>query len=556
MNPSFGQPNPQSSQAPSQPEVDPNKFHRADENFKRAPFILADDNGEIVRDGNDQPVVVSTEPPLVEEEIAPKRRGIKSILRSSLSSVRGMLRRRKEKQNKKAEDDVNTSPATEKADQDTPKRTSEENAERFGRDLEARERLAAFKDLIAEQDREIAERGRKIKEQDTVISNQDANMAALEIQVEKLTNQKASTEETLARVSNLLVKNSGCGGLDPLDVDNGKGDTSFVRGDNHGERTPSEVKDFSEKFDTTKTPLEIALEKNSRNERTGRLKKLFDDKLEAFDKLPTKTKVIISSGLVVAGLAGAMTGAGAVVAAVGAGQLVLRTAGALAMGRTAEKALKARLIKNNKEGRDTGSLKVSQERVLKATNAAVAVSAFLVGQFGSEIVRGAVGPVVDFIKGILPDEFFSNTPYTAQASGVVTTGHAPSVEAVQNGAPLSPPQVETPVSGHVSEGRAFNHFVTGNNLGGIISTSLTDMFPSEDIAKLTVKGKENLIENIIKQLTPEQLKEVGLSSRNESILKVGEAVDIKKLSYLAHGMTVSFEGRNVSLIERALKIQD
>lgn len=282
--------------------------------------------------------------------------------------------------------------------------------------------------------------------------------------------------------------------------------------------------------------------------------------VEAYDTLPTSGKVAISAGLIGVGMFGVATGSGAVVAASWAGKVAVRGMGSYLAGRTAEKLLRARKMRKVLPG---SQLSKQDEKNLKRAKYGVVVAAFL---------AGSVGDIKEYIPDSVAEHFtnmFSgNSPVnTVSHSGLPATNidtsaydflpaadNVPSSYQVDLTPQSGPPEIVSfqtdTVAKHISVVTPTNSTLT--NI--LLNEGLPEMLSSDELAKLTAQGKQNLIGNITKYLTQEQLRAIGVTSMNADILKEGEIIDIKKLAEIAKGMTVNFNGEKVSLFERALKI--
>lgn len=72
---------------------------------------------------------------------------------------------------------------------------------------------------------------------------------------------------------------------------------------------------------------------------------------------------------------------------------------------------------------------------------------------------------------------------------------------------------------------------------------------------LTPKGQENFIANILSNLNPEQLRDIGVSSMDANILSLNDKIDFNKLHEFTKNMKIIYGGQEMSLLERAKLIK-
>ncbi len=271
-------------------------------------------------------------------------------------------------------------------------------------------------------------------------------------------------------------------------------------------------------------------------------------------------KVALGVGLVSASMAlsfAAPVGTVATAAVWGA-KLGLRGYGAYKAGEGVEKILRARI------GRKQPGKKLfkSQENQIRDAKIATMIAAFALGSIFDwyNASFGAASSVADQVAtGV--DTAVSGTTDVAQhatpAAGMPTTGVGVEIPAVT-------PEVTAPleaVARHADTlGTTLVHEVTvksGDTLSHIIlSDGLAEIIPPEELSKLSTLGKQNFISNLVSQLSPEQLRDIGIGSGDLKLMKVGEHIDIKKLADIAKEMSITVNTggtpSKLSLLARAL----
>ena len=258
-----------------------------------------------------------------------------------------------------------------------------------------------------------------------------------------------------------------------------------------------------------------------------RIKEAGPHMLDWYKRQSTTVKLGISGALIGASMIGAATGSGAIVAGAWAGKLALRGVGSYLAGETVEKVLRARIGRKQPE---VEKLSRRQERELKDTKYATMVAVFALGSYA---------------------EFFGFT--SGDEASKVVEAVAPPVDIVPlpEIAPLPIPDIAVD-----SIGPTLEHVVNvtpGKTLTDImLSDGISEILRPEELAKMSAQGKQNFILNVISQLTPDQLKDIGISSGSKDILKIGETVDVKKLASFAKDMAVTTKEGKVSLLMRAL----
>ena len=89
----------------------------------------------------------------------------------------------------------------------------------------------------------------------------------------------------------------------------------------------------------------------------------------------------------------------------------------------------------------------------------------------------------------------------------------------------------------------------GDSLSEVLMENIGEKFPGFD--KLTPKGQANFIYNILSNLDPNQLKEIGVSSMDAGSLSLDDKIDFQKLHDIAQKMEITYGGKSISLFERA-----
>lgn len=284
-----------------------------------------------------------------------------------------------------------------------------------------------------------------------------------------------------------------------------------------------------------------------------------------YKNLSPQHKLYISGALIGASLVGTLTGSGLVVAGAVAAKGVLRGLGSVAAGHAVEGVLRKEILrrrsKNIVNRKNTNFLRKEHLGSKAELGVQLAKYSTIVGTF---------------MLGSLMDTLINS--YDAHE----LVPHTPDVQTVSEVA--SQPAVETPQESvaQQEEGAQGEHTEQENASGGTLTTpSVTEVtippveviakhgqtltgvllregMPAlvlpEDLAHLTPHGKQNLILNIINQLTPDQLKDIGVLSENQHVIKAGQKINLTKLAEIVKTMTVTVGGEKVSLVKRALEI--
>ena len=284
-----------------------------------------------------------------------------------------------------------------------------------------------------------------------------------------------------------------------------------------------------------------------------------------YKNLSPQHKLYISGALIGASLVGTFTGSGLIVAGTVAAKGVLRGLGSVSAGHAVEGVLRKEILR--KRGKNIASKKdinflrkehlgQKTERNLKIAKYSAIVGTFMLGSLMDAIITSydahdiaSHAPDTQTVSEAAPQPPLEVPPekvslqeevvpegYTEQETNSEETLTAPLVSGVTT------PPVEV-IAKH------------GQTLTGIL---LREGMPSlvlpDDLAHLTPHGKQNLILNIINQLTPEQLKDIGVLSENQHLIKAGQKINLTKLAEIVKTMTVMVGGEKVSLVKRALEI--
>ena len=265
-----------------------------------------------------------------------------------------------------------------------------------------------------------------------------------------------------------------------------------------------------------------------------------------WEKQPKHQRLILSVALIGLGLVGTAGGSGLAIGASLAGKAVLRGLGAYGLGTTASSFAKKKLLEKN----NGAPLSKETESKLRKAKYAIALGAFLAGSYSD----------IKDVYNLAHDAFSGAT----QAVDTVLVKPGP-ILPITDSLPSTEHSV-LPVDTHGAArkvanlaGHTIEHFenvIPNRTLTGIIlHGGIFEMATLDDIAKLTVDGKQNFIQNLIENLSPEQLKSVGITSGNPDLLRLTDKINILKLAELAKTITVSVGGEKISLLARALQIK-
>lgn len=295
----------------------------------------------------------------------------------------------------------------------------------------------------------------------------------------------------------------------------------------------------------------------SARERIGRLLITMKEK---YKELPPHKKLLVSGALIGAGLA-TSGGSGVLGAAVLAASATVKGLGSYVAGESVEEGLRKYLVKKN----NGQPLSEGKERFLKVAKYATFITSFVLSEWSDakaifhnmEDVLGSADTVNITAPEVTPTENISSSQQesvTSLTEEIMPEASelSPSV-AQEEAGPMSREPVS---SGHTNFIGTHEVIVRhGDSLSKILlHGGVNDMFSKEDLAGLTWRAKQNLLENIANNLTPNQLREVGITSGNVNILKLGEKIDVKKLADMAKDLTVLVGGERVPLLKRALDL--
>lgn len=302
-----------------------------------------------------------------------------------------------------------------------------------------------------------------------------------------------------------------------------------------------------------------------------------------YNKQPKKVKFAVGAGLLVAGLTGAAVSSGAILGGVAAAKYTLRGVSAYAAGKGVEKML---------DGKE----------YVKKAKWATMLGVFALGSYTGDILKSTG----ELLRDIIPDgiqdslsnlfssakesvENFIKEKSSGGGSRLVKVPEAGTAGATIGNdvsqsptgpasAPVSPsPVIHTPAPSSLftsdgqlapTQGYAFqgldlnNHtpdlnavseniveISAGDTLSEVMMDNISDQFPEFD--NLTPKGQANFVYNILANLSPDQLQEIGVTSGDADIISPENKIDFSKLHEIAEKMKITYGGQEVSLLERA-----
>ncbi len=324
-------------------------------------------------------------------------------------------------------------------------------------------------------------------------------------------------------------------------------------------------------------------------ERTSTLKKIWlhtERAGEAYKNLDPKTKLAIGGALIGIGFFG-----GAPVAAVAyGGRVVLRGLGAVSAGKGAEEMYRKKAMSNWIYSASDSSLSEEDflkrggqiEKNAKKIKYGVMASAFLLGSL-ADIVHLFDAGSAEIISEVpasstsqpetlltipaenlsLVGEAFSNTPLIPTESPVEIV--IPDYSLISTPSPVEIVIPDTPFSviestvDDAPEVSLFDGVLQVVSGQGITEALLNNKEALEMLTggvELTNAGIKNYLANILGNLSPEQLKEVGIMSGNADVVSITDKVNVKKLTELANEIKVQLSGsvNPISILERAKMI--
>ncbi len=308
-------------------------------------------------------------------------------------------------------------------------------------------------------------------------------------------------------------------------------------------------------------PLEI--KEKAKNARE-KIKTMIPNMLEKYDKLPLKGKLAISGALIGAGIVATATGSTALAFGAWFGGVALRGTGSYLAGRSMERVMRARALKKAPLGQE---LTKKQEAKLKWINAGTAISMFLAGTWAEyalhglpEFLRTDTVPAVT--PNVIPDVVPSNAPAPVAsaplpaASDIISQAPTPSIDVQVPSTAPSAGSVISQVAPHTNFVGIHEVIVrSGDTLTKVLlHDGIYEMFAPEDVAKLSWQGKQNLLANVVNNLNPEQLREIGITSGKANLLALGDKIDVMKLAKIAKEITINVAGEKVPLLKRALEL--
>lgn len=336
---------------------------------------------------------------------------------------------------------------------------------------------------------------------------------------------------------------------------------------------------------TEEAPAPVSPEK--RQKALLSIKEKIEKGADWYNKQPKKVKFAVGAGLLVAGLTGAALSSGTILGISAAAKYALRGASAYAAGKGAEQ------IMENK----------GYEKYAKKAKWATMLGVFALGSYTGDILK-STGEV---LSSIIPDEFknyFSDLSSSVKTEvkeilnnkvddggkkvvGVpadgknLTAGGAINSETLLPNQPTSAPTSSMSAIGSdltsgagdvrlppTTQGYNFTapDFVNpeasldtvsgqiieispGDTLSEVMMDNISEQFPEFD--DLTPKGQANFVYNILANLSPEQLQEIGVKSRDADLISPENKIDFSKLHDIAKDMKITYGGQEMNLLERA-----
>ncbi len=357
-----------------------------------------------------------------------------------------------------------------------------------------------------------------------------------------------------------------------------------------GDGTEIKATDVTPKIDAIidgveESPAPVSPEK--RQKALLRIKEKLEKSADWYNKQPKTVKIAVGAGLLVAGLTGAALSSGTILGISAAAKYALRGASAYAAGKGAEQ------IMENK----------GYEKYAKKAKWATMLGVFALGSYTGDILK-STGEV---LSSIIPDEFknyFSDLSSSVKTEvkeilnnkvddggtkvvGVpadgknLTAGGAMNKETLLPNQPTSAPTSSMSAIGSdltsgagdvrfppTTQGYNFTapDFVNpeasldtvsgqiieispGDTLSEVMMDNISEQFPEFD--DLTPKGQANFVYNILANLSPEQLQEIGVKSGDADLISPENKIDFSKLHDIAKDMKITYGGKEMSLLERA-----
>jgi hypothetical protein len=87
-----------------------------------------------------------------------------------------------------------------------------------------------------------------------------------------------------------------------------------------------------------------------------------------------------------------------------------------------------------------------------------------------------------------------------------------------------------------------------------VSLLVPEVFTPEVLEKISPELKKTFVANVINNLSPDQLKKIGIISGNADLIEAGKTIDIKLLAEMAKQMTVVVGGVKVPLVSQVSKM--
>ncbi len=305
-------------------------------------------------------------------------------------------------------------------------------------------------------------------------------------------------------------------------------------------------------------------------ERRELLKKIWghvEKASEAYKKLDPKTKVLIGGGLI----AFSMVGGAPVASVVYGGRIVLRGLGAVRAGKGMEEIYKKRatdklmnsLSLNNPVG--YGSEEMARvERNAKWVKYSTIAAAFLAGSlmdiahlFDSNTVQDvatAVGSARETVhEGVASHLSVVDPTDDSHFSSIMDRLASDRAEeaariAAEEAARVAAEEAASRFSGILE-------LAPGQNLTQALLENKDAFKMLTDGVELSDAGMKNYLANILANLTPEQLRGVGIASGNADVVNLTDKIHIAKLTELANTIKIQLPGSGnpISILESARK---
>jgi len=353
---------------------------------------------------------------------------------------------------------------------------------------------------------------------------------------------------------------------------------------------------------STEKKMEEPVSPEKKKAALERIWKKIEQSPDWYNKQPTKVKLAVSAGLIVAGLAGVAVSSGVILGGVAAAKYTLRAVSAFAAAKGvgnmlegksyARKAMLATFLGTFALGSYSGDILKSVGGVLSdlapdslkrslsilnslVTNELKPIQEELTQKLGSvkdevvqrfntadqELKNWREGKTdTQKLVGTPPNEVLPTDSQTIKSQPISQApASAPvAVDSLQSASPA----VNQAVAGHVAGmpvsqienavGSGVEQLVeisSGDTLSQVMMDNIGEQFPGFD--DLSPKGQANFIYNILSNLSSEQLKEIGVSSMDTDVLSLNDKIDFQKFHDIAKDMSITYGGESLSFFERA-----